>query len=150
MLSPARRLLKIIHPEGIPLPGTAFYNALSKSDVFQKNYELVAGDIASHCPAGSILDIGTGPGWLLLKLHHESPALRLQGLDASGSMVEKARKNIAEAGLSHVIEIVKGNAGRLPFADGSFDARERLLRDNILCVPCEEFLLQLKPNEFPA
>ncbi|HBD09109.1 MAG TPA: hypothetical protein DCZ69_12690 [Syntrophobacteraceae bacterium] len=28
--------------------------------------------------------------------------------------------------------------------------RERLLRDGILCAPCEEFLLQLKPGEFPA
>lgn len=28
--------------------------------------------------------------------------------------------------------------------------KERLLRDNILCIPCEEFLLQLKPGEFPS
>lgn len=31
-----------------------------------------------------------------------------------------------------------------------YRGRERLLRDGILCVPCEEFLLQLKPSEFPA
>jgi predicted AAA+ superfamily ATPase len=31
-----------------------------------------------------------------------------------------------------------------------YRGRERLLRDDILCVPCEEFLLQLKPNEFPS
>jgi predicted AAA+ superfamily ATPase len=31
-----------------------------------------------------------------------------------------------------------------------YRGRERLLRDNILCMPCEEFLLQLKPNNFPA
>lgn len=31
-----------------------------------------------------------------------------------------------------------------------YRGRERLLRDGILCVPCAEFLLQLKPNEFPA
>jgi ubiquinone/menaquinone biosynthesis C-methylase UbiE len=122
MLSPARRLLKIIHPEGIPWPGTAFYNALSKSAVFQRNYELVARDVVNFCPVGSILDIGTGPGWLLLKLHHELPSLRITGIDASSSMVEKARKNIADAGLSHLIQIETGNASRLPFAEGSFDA----------------------------
>ena len=31
-----------------------------------------------------------------------------------------------------------------------YRGRERLLRDGILCVPCEAFLLQLKPNEFPS
>lgn len=31
-----------------------------------------------------------------------------------------------------------------------YRGRERLLRDGILCVPCEEFLLQLKPDAFPS
>lgn len=31
-----------------------------------------------------------------------------------------------------------------------YRGRERFLRDGILCVPCEEFLLQLKPGGFPA
>lgn len=31
-----------------------------------------------------------------------------------------------------------------------YRGRERFLRDGILCVPCEEFLMQLAPNQFPA
>jgi uncharacterized protein len=31
-----------------------------------------------------------------------------------------------------------------------YRGKERLLRDGILCVPCEEFLLQLKPGGFPS
>ena len=31
-----------------------------------------------------------------------------------------------------------------------YRGRERLLRDGILCVPCEAFLLQLKPNDSPS
>ena len=120
-LSPARRLLKIFHPEGIPWPGTAFYNVISKISIFQRHYELVIGDILSYCSEGSILDIGTGPGWLLVKLHQQCPKLRLTGLDASPSMVAKARKNIANAGFSDVIEVKEGNANRIPFADSSFD-----------------------------
>jgi predicted AAA+ superfamily ATPase len=27
---------------------------------------------------------------------------------------------------------------------------ERLLRDGVLCMPCEEFLRNLKPDTFPA
>jgi len=121
MLSPARRLLKIIHREGIPSPGTLFYNAISQTNLFQRHYELIARDILSYCPGGSILDVGTGPGWLLVRLHQESPGLRLTGLDASASMVARARRNIAKAGLSGVIEIEEGNASHMPFSDNSFD-----------------------------
>jgi ubiquinone/menaquinone biosynthesis C-methylase UbiE len=99
-----------------------FYNAISKTNLFQHHYELIAKDILSYCSEGSILDIGTGPGWLLVKLYHESPRLRLTGLDASPSMVARARKNMAKAGLSGVIEIREGNASHMLFSDNSFDA----------------------------
>jgi ubiquinone/menaquinone biosynthesis C-methylase UbiE len=121
MLSPARRFLKFFHPEGIPWPGTAVYNAISKTNIFQRNYELVARDILSYCSGEGILDVGTGPGWLLLKLHQFSPGLRLTGVDASPSMVAIARKNMARAGLSEVIAVKEGEASNMPFADGSFD-----------------------------
>jgi len=84
-------------------------------------YGLIARDILTCCSEGSLLDVGTGPGWLLVKLHHLSPELRLTGLDVSGSMVARARKNMANAGLSEVIEIKEGNADCLPFADSLFD-----------------------------
>lgn len=120
VLSTPRRLLKIFHPEGIPWPGTVFYNALSTTGIFQRNYELIAGDIVSYCSDGDILDIGTGPGWLLLQLHRRSPNLRITGLDVSPSMVEKARRNIERAGCSGIIEVKEGDASLLPFADDSF------------------------------
>ncbi len=78
--------------------------------------------ILSYCSQGRLLDVGTGPGWLLVKLHQQSPNLRLTGLDVSPSMVAKARKNIVNAGLSGVIEIKEGKAGNMPFAVDSFDA----------------------------
>ena len=120
-LSPARRLLKIFHPEGIPWPGTAFYNAISGTSIFQRHYELVVRDILGYCPEGSILDVGTGPGWLLVKLHQQAPALQLTGMDASPSMVTKALENIADVGLSDVIAIEEGEAAQMPFDDSSFD-----------------------------
>jgi ubiquinone/menaquinone biosynthesis C-methylase UbiE len=120
-LSLARRLLKIFHPEGIPWPGTAFYNAISETSVFQRHYDLIARDILNYCSGESILDVGTGPGWLLVKLHQRSPRLRVMGIDASPSMVAKAQKNMTNAGLSDIIEIKEGEASRMPFAEGFFD-----------------------------
>ncbi len=120
-LSPMRKLLKFIHPEGIPWPGTLLYNSISQTQIFQSHYELIARDIASYCSEGNALDIGTGPGWLLMKLYRKSPALRLTGLDTSPTMVAKARENMESAGLSEVIEIKEGNVNHMPFADDSFD-----------------------------
>jgi ubiquinone/menaquinone biosynthesis C-methylase UbiE len=120
-LSPVRRLLKLLHPEAIPSPGAAIYNLVSSTSMFQHHYDLVASDIVSYCPSGHLLDLGTGPAWLLLKLHRQAPELRLTGLDASSSMVARARKNVASAGLGRLIEIREGNAARLPFPDRSFD-----------------------------
>jgi ubiquinone/menaquinone biosynthesis C-methylase UbiE len=120
-LSTTRRLLKIFHPEGIPWIGTVFYNALTGTSIFQRHYDAVARDILSYSSVGNILDIGTGPGWLLVKLLQHAPRLQLIGLDTSDAMVAKARKNMAEAGLSDNIEIKEGNASHLPFVDTTFD-----------------------------
>lgn len=121
ILSPLRRALKRFHPEGIPWPGTVFYNAISKTTIFQRHYELLTRDILSYCPEGNILDIGTGPGWLLVKLHQLSPGSRIDGLDASADMVRRARRNLVKAGASHVIDINEGYADHMPYADRSFD-----------------------------
>ena len=122
MLSPIRRILKKFHPEGIPWPGTVLYNAVSATRIFQHHYELIAQDILNYCSKGSILDIGTGPGWLLEKLYNASPNFHITGLDISTSMVAKAQKNINNAGLADFIDVKKGESSNIPFANCSFDA----------------------------
>jgi ubiquinone/menaquinone biosynthesis C-methylase UbiE len=121
-LTPFRRLLKLFHPEGIPSPGTKLYNIISKSGIFQRNYDLLAQDILSYCKQGNCLDVGMGPGWLLIKLHEQSPALHLHGIDISPSMVAKAAANVRKAGLAGVIEVKAGDASHIPYGDGLFDA----------------------------
>jgi ubiquinone/menaquinone biosynthesis C-methylase UbiE len=116
-----RRLMKLVHPEGIPWPASVFYNALSSSTIFMKHYELAAEDILSHCSQGTLLDIGTGPARLLLKLHQQSPGMRLVGIDSSAAMVTQAKQNVAEAGLSEFIEVKEGSASSIPFPDQYFD-----------------------------
>jgi ubiquinone/menaquinone biosynthesis C-methylase UbiE len=120
-LSPMRRLMKLIHPEGIPWPGSVLYNTLSSSAIFTKHYELAAEDIVSHCSHGALLDIGTGPARLLLKLNQQSPGMRLVGIDSSSAMVIQAKQNVAQAGLTEFVEIKEGSANKIPFPDRSFD-----------------------------
>jgi len=117
------RLLKRLHPQGIPWPGSVLYNALSRSSIFQRHYELVAQDIVSRCtPFKSLLDIGTGPAWLLIRIHELRPAMRLVGVDISAAMVAKAAANVKAAGCSDAVEVREASATRLPFEDNSFDA----------------------------
>jgi methylase of polypeptide subunit release factors len=93
-----RRFLRRIQPQGVPWPFSLLYDALSRTFAFQAHYERVAQDIAASCAEGVLLDIGTGLGWLLLRLNARCPGLRLVGVDISAAMVARARRNIAEAG----------------------------------------------------
>lgn len=113
-----RRLMKLLHPESIPWPGSVLYNLISSTVIFQRHYELVADDILSFCKEGSLLDIGTGPAWLLLKLHQQNPKMRLVGIDSSAAMVTKAQENTAG---TESVEIKQGNADNIPFPEQSFD-----------------------------
>jgi len=68
------------------------------------------------------LDIGTGPGRLLVALRRSSPELELVGVDISPAMVTTARKNMKKAGHSTVIDLGVAAAEALPFRDDSFNA----------------------------
>jgi ubiquinone/menaquinone biosynthesis C-methylase UbiE len=110
--------MKLLHPESIPWPGSVLYNLISSTAIFQRHYELVADDILSFRKEGSLLDIGTGPGRLLLALHRKAPQMKLVGIDSSPAMIIKAGKNIAGV---ESIEIKQGNADNIPFPGDCFD-----------------------------
>jgi len=122
MLTFPRKIIKKLHPESIPALGAIFYNKISAIDIFQKHYELVAQDLDNYLKKGKVLDIGTGPAWLLLKIFKISPHLQLTGMDVSKSMVKKAIVNVEKAELTDKIKIVTANASDMPFPDNSFDA----------------------------
>jgi SAM-dependent methyltransferase len=117
-----RDFLRRWHPEGIPWPGSVFYNAISQTEVFRRHYELVAEHVATHCPAGRILDIGTGPGWLLVTLRQLRQELELAGVDISPAMVATARQNMAREAAGAAIEVKVAAAEALPFPDNTFHA----------------------------
>ena len=120
-LTPFRRLLKFFHPEGIPRLGTPLYNLISKTGIFQRNYDLLVQDILSYGKQGNLLDVGTGPGRLLIKLSEQSPALHVHGIDISPTMVAQAAANVHKAGLSDVVEIKEGDVCTIPYEDALFD-----------------------------
>jgi ubiquinone/menaquinone biosynthesis C-methylase UbiE len=116
-----RQFIKGFHPEGIPWPGSFIYNALSKSEIFFRHYELVAHDVFNYGMAKRILDVGTGPGQLLFALRRAFPNAKLFGVDISPAMVAQAQKNIDACGNESHIESMVAGANALPFADETFD-----------------------------
>jgi len=71
----------------------------------------------------SILDLGSGPGFLACELAQEVGATgRIVAVDISSEMNAIASTRIAAAGLGDRVEIVEGDATALAFADATFDA----------------------------
>ena len=69
-----------------------------------------------------VLDVATGTGLVAFALAAQAPCL-VVGLDQSSEMLAVARARLARASaLSGRVRFVQGEAERLPFANGEFDA----------------------------
>lgn len=61
---------------------------------------------------GSVLEIGCGTAWNLIRIAGRYPAMRLHGLDISTVMLATARRRIAAKGLSGRIRLAAADATR--------------------------------------
>ncbi|MCB1333612.1 MAG: class I SAM-dependent methyltransferase [Roseivivax sp.] len=75
------------------------------------------GYVNAHAPA-DVLELGVGTG---LALRYYSKTLRVTGIDYSTDMLRKAKKRVAEDGLSHIHALMRMDARALSFEDASFD-----------------------------
>jgi ubiquinone/menaquinone biosynthesis C-methylase UbiE len=104
-------------PEGIPFPGTRSYSFFARSRIMQAFYKDVALDVAREVSGGRILDVGTGPGYLPLRISEVLPGSEVIGIDVSEDMIRIARKNAEGKNVKFLL----GDANKMPFEDDSFD-----------------------------
>lgn len=71
-------------------------------------------------PDDTVLDVATGTAAVAIELARRS-GCQVVGLDQSGEMLAEGRKRVDAAGLGDRIELVQGEAERLPFDGESFD-----------------------------
>jgi ubiquinone/menaquinone biosynthesis C-methylase UbiE len=71
--------------------------------------------------SGKALDIGTGTGWLAIGFAQGLPGVHVVGLDLSDVVLELARENARERGLSSRVSFEKGDAEDMLFEDDTFD-----------------------------
>jgi ubiquinone/menaquinone biosynthesis C-methylase UbiE len=107
--------------------GAAYWEDIYASDgfdavaYFRSRHERVmewVGDLG--LPRGArVLEVGFGAGGTILDL--AGLGFHVTGIDASQSMLEQARRRVAEAGAADQVELSLGDAHALPAGDGTFD-----------------------------
>jgi ubiquinone/menaquinone biosynthesis C-methylase UbiE len=97
-------------------PPPWLYARLARLSFMRLIYRRLVHDLAgSQDPGTRLLDVGTGPGYLLGYLARARPDLNLWGLDFSPAMIRRARQRAGEP------RLLVADACRLPFAAGVFD-----------------------------
>lgn len=103
------------------MPTAGMYDAMWAS-LLGGFYSRVADEVAATCPSGTVLEVGSGPGRLGVRLARSAPGLNVTGVDLSPEMVELANGRAAEAGLlGERMRFEVGDVGALPYVDGRFD-----------------------------
>jgi ubiquinone/menaquinone biosynthesis C-methylase UbiE len=99
----------------------------------QKHLDQIDATLVEHAIAlvrgrqqGRALDIGTGPGQIVLKLARGLPGWNFTAVDHSPNMIHQAGENLATAArvspdLSRRVEFSVADGNRLAFPDASFD-----------------------------
>ncbi|QRF75869.1 ubiquinone/menaquinone biosynthesis methyltransferase [Thermoplasmatales archaeon] len=99
--------------------GAKFYGITRAIPTLRKFYNFVLNDLTS-CDFGSVLDIGSGTGFLLLSLAGTTENFRGLGIDPSTQMVTKATNKSKKLNLEDRISFKNGSSRSIP-GDSKFD-----------------------------
>jgi len=101
----------------LPPFAAKLYGSMMQSNATKMQYWEIAQDQVSRLKGGRLLDIGTGPGYLLREIHGLNPEIELYGLDISNAMVEQAGRNLADMN----VDLQCGNIRATNYSNDFFD-----------------------------
>ncbi len=129
--------LRTFLPQAIRGPVAVLYEKVATPGL-REFHRKVAAEVASSLKSGRVLDVGTGPGHLLVEITGQNPDLELTGCDLSRKMLEIAEQTIEPVATVCVVDpastdvtpttaqtnpgvrLVRGDVGNLPFPDNTF------------------------------
>jgi len=113
---------RIPSPEGIEDPAVAHGFAwVARMPPMRLMRRFVAARAARLVLHGQAVDVGCGPGHLVLALARRAPGLHVTGLDLSAEMLAQGKKNARQANMDDRVTFRYGDAQALPFAAASLD-----------------------------
>lgn len=105
----------------------AWYDRLSRyydlAGLFENRYKTLALEMADFREGEKALEVGCGTGWALERIARRvGEGGKAYGLDLSPKMLGVARDRLQKAELMKRVELVEGDAAKMPFPDDMFDA----------------------------
>lgn len=97
------------------------YNRISRWPQFRLLRRMILREIRAHHPEGIMVDVGSGPGYLVSSIAKSLPLLRVIGVDISNEMVKLSTRNIPSPSVNGSVEFRQGDIQELPFGDNSVD-----------------------------
>jgi ubiquinone/menaquinone biosynthesis C-methylase UbiE len=93
----AREMKHIVEYGYLRFPPAAarFYDEFMLGRATQQQVQDIAEELARSLRGGRLLDVGTGPGRLLERLHRLDDTIDLYGMDIAQSMIDRAHRNLA-------------------------------------------------------
>jgi len=104
------------------------YGVMSRSyalaeGVFEKGLRRKGVHLLSVTPSEVVLEVGVGTGYSLKEIaNFVGEKGKAHGIDVTPQMLELTRKRLKKAGFMDRVELYEGDARRMPYQNGKFDA----------------------------
>jgi hypothetical protein len=112
------RLAENLHRYSAPNP--SLYDAVT-APLLGGFFTRVAHDLAELGPRARVLEVGSGPGRLAVKLAEVAPGAEITGVDIAPEMIQRASSLAASSRVTDRLVFRVGDVAALPFPDASFD-----------------------------
>jgi ubiquinone/menaquinone biosynthesis C-methylase UbiE len=116
---------RVLEPEVMDSQSEAHdYDSMDHGEVNRRFVSdfLTAAHQAGLPPDAPVLDLGTGTAQIPIELCRQNPRAQVWAIDLAEPMLERARANVAAAGLNDQIRLERHDAKQLPFAAERFAA----------------------------
>jgi ubiquinone/menaquinone biosynthesis C-methylase UbiE len=113
---------RVVCHEGLDEPQVAqAFNRIATLPQMRLLRWFVARRAVAMTQAGQAVDLGSGPGHLVIKLAQAAPDLMVTGIDLSDEILAEAERYARRSGLEDRITFKRGNVAQIPFPDSSLD-----------------------------